>query len=71
MSKLEALHDLLRNRSAAVGMLITVMILLVALIGPGLTPYDPNIPMPLDRLKGPSAAHYFGTDSLEIGRAHV
>jgi peptide/nickel transport system permease protein len=64
MSKFEALHDLLRNRSAAAGMLITVVVLLVALVGPGLAPYNPNVPMPLDRLKGPSAAHYFGTDSL-------
>jgi peptide/nickel transport system permease protein len=64
MSQFEALHDLLRNRSAAVGLLITVMVLLVAILGPGLAPYDPIAPMPLDRLKGPSAAHYFGTDSL-------
>ena len=50
MSKFEALHDLLRNRSAAAGMLITVVVLLVALVGPGLAPYNPNAPMPLNRL---------------------
>ena len=64
MSKFQAFQDLVRNRSAAVGMLLTAMILLVAIVGPGLAPYDPNVPMPLDRLQGPSAAHYFGTDSL-------
>jgi peptide/nickel transport system permease protein len=64
MNKFQALHDLLRNRSAAVGMLLTATILLVAIVGPGLAPYNPIAPAPLDRLKGPSAAHYFGTDSL-------
>jgi peptide/nickel transport system permease protein len=64
MSKFQTLHDLLRNRSASVGMLLTAVILVVAIVGPGLAPYNPITPAPLDRLKGPSAAHYFGTDSL-------
>ena len=38
--------------------------LLVALAGPALAPYDPLKPAPLDRLQGPSEAHVFGTDSL-------
>jgi len=64
MSKWEALRDLLRSRSASLGLIIIALVLVVALIGPALAPYDPLAPAPLDRLKGPSQAHYFGTDSL-------
>jgi peptide/nickel transport system permease protein len=64
MTKFEALLDLLRNWSASVGMIFIALVLLVALIGPALAPYDPIAPAPLDRLKAPSHAHYFGTDSL-------
>jgi len=64
MSKLEAAGDLFRNRSATVGMVIIALIVAVSLIGPSLAPYDPILPAPLERLKGPSSAHLFGTDSL-------
>jgi peptide/nickel transport system permease protein len=64
MSKLEPIEDLLRNRSATVGMVIIILIVVVSLIGPSLAPYNPILPAPLDRLKGPTVAHFFGTDSL-------
>jgi peptide/nickel transport system permease protein len=64
MSKLEPIEDLLRNRSATVGMVIITLIVVVSLIGPSLAPYNPILPAPLDRLKGPTVAHFFGTDSL-------
>ena len=64
MSKLEPMRDLLRNRSATLGLALIALIVIVALIGPALAPYNPLIPSPLDRLKGPSSAHFFGTDSL-------
>jgi len=64
MSKLETAGDLFRNRSATVGMVIIALIVAVSLIGPSLAPYDPILPAPLERLKGPSSAHLFGTDSL-------
>jgi peptide/nickel transport system permease protein len=64
MSKLDPMRDLLRNRSAALGLALIALIVIVALIGPALAPYNPLIPSPLDRLKGPSSAHFFGTDSL-------
>jgi peptide/nickel transport system permease protein len=54
----------MRNWSAAAGMAIIAAILVVALAGPLLTPHDPLVPAPLDRLQGPSSAHPFGTDSL-------
>ena len=64
MSKLDPMRDLLRNRSATLGLALIALIAVVALIGPVLAPYNPLIPSPLDRLKGPSSAHFFGTDSL-------
>jgi hypothetical protein len=64
MSKLDPMRDLLRNRSAALGLALIALIVIVALIGPALAPYNPLIPSPLDRLKVPSSAHFFGTDSL-------
>jgi peptide/nickel transport system permease protein len=64
MSNLEPIEDLLRNRSATVGMVIIALIVVVSLIGPGLAPYNPILPAPLDRLEGPTSAHFFGTDSL-------
>lgn len=64
MSRFEAFRDLLRNWSASLGMIIILFILLAAVAGPAFAPYNPLLPAPLDRLHGPSAAHYFGTDSL-------
>ena len=64
MSKLDPMSDLLRNKSATLGLALIALIVIAALIGPALAPYDPLIPSPLERLKGPSSAHFFGTDSL-------
>jgi len=64
MSRSEPFRDLLRNRTATAGMIIIVLIVVIAVIGPHLAPYDPIIPAPLDRLKGPTVNHPFGTDSL-------
>lgn len=60
----ELLLDLLKNRTAAIGMLLILLILVTAIVGPSYAPYNPLIPAPLDRLKGPSSEHLFGTDSL-------
>jgi peptide/nickel transport system permease protein len=64
MRTLEMAQDLLRNKSAAVGLLIVAVIGITAAIGPSLAPYDPLIPAPLDRLQGMSSEHVLGTDSL-------
>ncbi len=64
MSRLELLKDLLKNRTAAFGLLIVLSIVAVAVFGPFLAPQDPLKPAPLDRLQGPSSRHLFGTDSL-------
>jgi hypothetical protein len=52
MHSRETLHDLLRSRSAAFGMALIVVVLLVAIAGPALAPHDPLKPAPFDRLQG-------------------
>lgn len=55
-----------RNRLAATGLLILTILVLTAVLGPWVVPYDPasqNLPA---RLAPPSADHWFGTD--ELGR---
>jgi peptide/nickel transport system permease protein len=64
MNRWEPFRDLLQSRTAAIGMAVIALIVVVAVIGPDLAPYDPIIPSPLNRLKGPTTAHLFGTDSL-------
>lgn len=43
---------------------LAVLILLLAAIGPEITPYDPLVPDPINRLAPPSATYWFGTDHL-------
>jgi len=40
------------------------MVVMIAIISPIITPYDPSQYQPRDRLKPPSLAHLFGTDAL-------
>lgn len=56
--------DLVKNKNAALGMIIVGCLVLTAAFGSFLTSYDPFVPAPLDRLQGPSAEHLLGTDSL-------
>lgn len=59
-------HRLPRHRSALVGLTVLGVILLAALIGPFLSPYDPNLQDLVNVLQPPSGAHLLGTD--ELGR---
>lgn len=55
---------LVHNRLAAIGLVITVLVVLTALLASVLAPYDPlqlNVP---ERLQAPSTAHIMGTDHL-------
>ena len=57
------LRRLLRSRSGAVGLIIIVFFLVVALMGAlGITPYPPTEQHRLDRLQAPSAKYPLGTD---------
>ncbi|MEJ5348131.1 MAG: ABC transporter permease [Desulfosoma sp.] len=64
MSRSELFRDLLRHRTAAAGLCLISGIVILALLGPCLVPYDPLVPSPLERLQPPSPKHFFGTDSL-------
>jgi peptide/nickel transport system permease protein len=57
---------LLRNRSAVVGAVLLVALLLAALFASQLSRYDPTRLYPADRLRPPSTQHFLGTD--EFGR---
>lgn len=61
------LRRILKNRSGAVGLVLTVLVLLITVFAPLLAPYDPNAITPGGTgLAAPSSAHWFGTD--ELGR---
>jgi peptide/nickel transport system permease protein len=51
-----------RNKSAVVGLIIILLLVLMALFAPLLTPYDYAAIDPMNANETPSAAHWFGTD---------
>jgi ABC-type dipeptide/oligopeptide/nickel transport system permease subunit len=57
---------LTRNRKGIVGLGFLIGLLLVAVIGPFVVPYDPNEVHVADQLAPPSATYWLGTD--ELGR---
>src|SRR5215472_16139291 len=60
----DAFRRLLRNRGAVAGLAILPLLAIMALVAPLIAPYDPNAIAPVANLKGPSAAHLFGTDQF-------
>lgn len=53
-----------RNPAAMAGLIIVVALLVVAALAPLVAPHDPLAQSLANRLKPPSAANWFGTDSL-------
>jgi peptide/nickel transport system permease protein len=53
-----------RNRLAMIGLVIVVVLVVIAILASWITPYDPFEQNLLNVLQPPSAAHWFGTDSL-------
>jgi len=45
-------------------MIAVAVFLVLLIIGPWIAPQDPNLTATADRLQGPSAAHWLGTDDL-------
>jgi peptide/nickel transport system permease protein len=60
----DAVRRLVRNRGAVGGLAILALLALMAIAAPLIAPYDPNAIAPIANLKGPSAAHLFGTDQF-------
>lgn len=57
-------RQLLRHRSAVIGGTIVATVLLVALLAPLLTPYDPDARAIRERFQPPTLAHPLGTDNF-------
>jgi peptide/nickel transport system permease protein len=55
---------LAENRVSAMAFVLFALILLLALFGPWMVPYDPLATYTGDALQPPSADHWFGTDNL-------
>ncbi|ASA26044.1 ABC transporter permease [Paenibacillus donghaensis] len=53
-----------KNKTAMLGLCIIVFFILIALLAPLIAPYGYKEQVLVDRLKAPSAAHWFGTDDL-------
>ncbi len=60
------LRRLFGNRAILFGAVILLVVVLAALLAPWVAPYAPNKLSIVNKLKGPSLAHVFGTD--EFGR---
>ena len=58
------LHRLAKNKMAMVGMIVLIFMLLVAIFGPLIAPYNYAEPDIVNAYAGPSLAHPFGTDDL-------
>jgi peptide/nickel transport system permease protein len=52
----------LRNRLVLCGMAIVLLLVVLAVFASTIAPYDPTEMKVVDALKGPSSAHWFGTD---------
>lgn len=55
-----------RNKLAMVGLVVIGVLIVLAIVGQFITPYDPFEQNLINTLQGPSAEHWFGTD--ELGR---
>ncbi|MBS1252915.1 MAG: Glutathione transport system permease protein GsiD [Anaerolineales bacterium] len=61
-----SIRALLRHRSGMVGLVITLVLLVLALLAPAIAPYDELTMHAADRFHSPSATYLLGTD--EFGR---
>ncbi|MCE3199028.1 ABC transporter permease [Paenibacillus sonchi] len=61
---LDAWKAFRRNKTAMLGLCIIVFFVLIALLAPLIAPYGFKEQELVNRLKAPSAAHWFGTDDL-------
>lgn len=64
-SRLKSMWDALKkNKAALFGLFVIIFLLIIAIIGPLITPYNPNHQIMQDVSQTPSAKHWFGTDDL-------
>lgn len=60
----EAWRNFKKNKAAVVGAVIVVFFVILAALGPYISPYGMNDQLLSDRLLSPSSKHWFGTDDL-------
>ncbi|MFS0750210.1 ABC transporter permease [Oceanobacillus sp. 1P07AA] len=53
-----------KNKSAMIGGILIILLIIIAIVGPFFTPYGPYQQDILNKLQGPSADHWFGTDNF-------
>ncbi len=58
------LGRLLRHRSGSIGLLLTLVFVVMAVVGRWVAPYDPAIPDYTQLATGTTAAHWLGTDGF-------
>jgi ABC-type dipeptide/oligopeptide/nickel transport system permease subunit len=63
-SRWKILRSAFKNRLMLVGSLICLPIVVLAIVGPSVTPYDPLAINVLDKLAPPSGRHWMGADNL-------
>ncbi len=64
-SRIKSMWDALKkNKAALFGMFVIIFLIIIAIIGPYITPYDPYKNSMAEANQTPSAAHWFGTDQL-------
>jgi peptide/nickel transport system permease protein len=61
---LEMWRSLIANRASMVSLFFILFLVLIAIFGPFLTPYNPVVTDLPNALKPPSGEHWFGTDQL-------
>ena len=64
MTNQKSLRRLLRNFAFTSGALLTIVLIIVALAAPLLSPYDPGVQDTSRRLEAPSSDHLLGMDDL-------
>ncbi len=52
------------NKTSWIGLAVFVIVVVIAILAPVLAPFDPNDQNILEKLRPPSAEHWFGTDSF-------
>jgi len=60
----DAWKRLRKNKLAMLGLAVVILLILIAIFAPLITPYDPIIRIKTDSSLGPSVRHFFGTDLL-------
>ena len=58
----EFVKKFMKRKTAVISLAFIVFIILMAIIGPYVVPYDPQAPDYTAMMQGPSAAHIWGTN---------